>query len=191
MIRAVTLFAFFASVAAFAPVARVARGSALKMGAEDLIGATAPAGFFDPLGLSKGKDDETLAFYRSAELKHGRVSMVATLGVLFQSLDTGIIPNPSFHETNMYSAVKKVYFENPSAFVQILLAISAVEVLCASIESKERPGDFGWDPANIRPTDAEKLDELQTKEINNGRLAMMGIAGLAAQVAATGQGTIF
>jgi hypothetical protein len=91
----------------------------LSMGVEDLIGATAPAGLFDPLGLSKNKDDETLAWYRSAELKHGRVSMIAALGVLFQSLDTGIIPNPSFHETNMYEAVKKVYYENPGALIQV------------------------------------------------------------------------
>jgi len=35
-------------------------------------------------------------------------------------------------------------------------------VLGASIESKTRPGDFNWDPANIRPKSPELLDELQT-----------------------------
>jgi hypothetical protein len=35
------------------------------MGVEDLIGApvSAEGGFFDPLGLSVGKDDATLAWY--------------------------------------------------------------------------------------------------------------------------------
>ena len=47
----------------------------LKMAAEDFIGITQPVGFFDPAGLSKGKDDETIAYYRAAELKHGRVAM--------------------------------------------------------------------------------------------------------------------
>ena len=77
----------------------------------DLIGASAPVGFFDPLNLSKGKDAETLNWYRAAELKHGRISMIATLGVLVQGLNTGIIPNPSFQETNMLEAVKKVHFK--------------------------------------------------------------------------------
>jgi hypothetical protein len=38
-----------------------------------LLGDIAPTGFFDPLGLSKGKDAITLKMYREAELKHGRV----------------------------------------------------------------------------------------------------------------------
>jgi len=43
----------------------------------DLGAAAAPqeGGLFDPIGLSKGKDDATLKWYRAAELKHGRVSM--------------------------------------------------------------------------------------------------------------------
>lgn len=70
--------------------------------------------------------------------------------------------------------------------------MSAVEVLCASIESQggRRPGDFGWDPANIRPKTQERLDEMQTKELKNGRLAMLGIAGMAYQTYITGQGTV-
>lgn len=47
-----------------------------------------------------------------------------------------------------------------------MLAIAAVEVLSASIESKGgKPGDFGWDPANIRPKTAEKLEDFQVKEL--------------------------
>ena len=115
--------------------------------------------------------------------------MVAALGVIIQGLNTGILPNPTFSETNMYEAVKRVYYENPGALIQIVLAIAAIEVLTASIESPTRPGDFGWDPANIRPKDEAKLDELQTKELKNGRLAMLSIAGMAYQAYLTGNYT--
>lgn len=35
------------------------------------VGALAPTGFFDPLGLSKDKDAATLKQWRDAEIKHG------------------------------------------------------------------------------------------------------------------------
>lgn len=156
-----------------------------------LIGVATEVGFFDPLNLSKGKDEATLKWYRAVELKHGRVAMLASLGVIIQGLDTGIIPNPAFHETNMWSALNKVYTECPQTLIQIGLCIAAVEVLTASIENRsDRPGDFGWDPAGIRPKTEEKLDIMQLKELKNGRLAMLSIAGMAYQSYLTGQGTL-
>ena len=69
-----------------------------------------------------------------------------------------------------------------------------METLCASIESQRgedgRPGDFGWDPANIRPKKEALLDEMQTKELKNGRLAMLGVTGMAIQTYLTGQDTV-
>ena len=35
-------------------------------------------------------------------------------------------------------------------------------------------GDLGWDPLSLKPADATELAALQTKELNNGRLAMIG-----------------
>jgi len=162
------------------------------MGVENFPGIPSKqeGGFFDPLKLSEGKDESTLKWYRAAELKHGRVSMIAALGIWIQGLDTGIIPNPAFHETNALSALKKVSTENPGALIQIGIAIAALEVLGASIESKgdRAPGDFGWDPSNIRPKKAELLEDFQTKELKNGRLAMLGVAGSLYQTSLTGQG---
>jgi Chlorophyll A-B binding protein len=76
-------------------------------------------GFFDPFGLSKGKDEETLRWYRAAELKHGRVSMLATLGIVIQGYNTKIIPGFPVTDTNAIEALKKVYYEAPSALVQV------------------------------------------------------------------------
>lgn len=49
---------------------------------EDLPGALAPVGFFDPLGLAAKANGATLKRYREAELTHGRVAMLAVLGFL-------------------------------------------------------------------------------------------------------------
>lgn len=93
------------------------------MGVEDLAGipSSAEGGFFDPFGLSKGKDEETIRWYRSAELKHGRISMLATLGIVIQGFNTKIIPGFPVTETNEIMALKKVYYEAPSALVQVSL----------------------------------------------------------------------
>ena len=122
MIKAVILFASVLCAMAFSPMGKMSTRTAVKMGVEDLPGVPSKAeagGFWDPLKLSVGKDDATISWYRSAELKHGRVSMLAALGYYFQSLNTGIIPNPSFTETNGLKALQKVYYENPGALIQV------------------------------------------------------------------------
>ena len=40
--------------------------------------------------------------------------------------------------------------------------------------------------SGLKPENAAELKEMQTKELNNGRLAMLAIAGMVAQEAATG-----
>ena len=49
------------------------------------------------------------------------------------------------------------------------------------------PGDLGFDPLGLKPKDAAGLLKMQNKEINNGRLAMLAIAGMVAQELATGK----
>merc|ERR1711939_649511 len=43
-----------------------------------------------------------------------------------------------------------------------------------------------FDTPGLKPEDPAELKEMQTKELNNGRLAMMAIAGMVAQEAVTG-----
>jgi light-harvesting complex I chlorophyll a/b binding protein 1 len=40
---------------------------------------------------------------------------------------------------------------------------------------------LSFDPLGLKPTDDEELKVLQTKELNNGRLAMIAIAGFVLQ----------
>merc|ERR1711937_381718 len=48
------------------------------------LGVTAPLGFFDPLGFSKVDDEEGFKIFRVAELRHGRVAMMASVGAVLQ-----------------------------------------------------------------------------------------------------------
>ena len=43
------------------------------------------------------------------------------------------------------------------------------------------PGDIGFDPLGLKPTDPEEFAEMQTKELQHGRLAMLAIGGFIAQ----------
>merc|ERR1712190_533892 len=49
---------------------------------EGELGVQAPVGFWDPLGLSKDGDADVFYRRRCTELKHGRVSMIATIGYI-------------------------------------------------------------------------------------------------------------
>ena len=45
------------------------------------------------------------------------------------------------------------------------------------------PGDLGFDPLGLKPEDPAEFFEMQTKELQNGRLAMIAAAGFMAQEA--------
>jgi light-harvesting complex I chlorophyll a/b binding protein 1 len=44
-----------------------------------------------------------------------------------------------------------------------------------------------FDPLGLKPKLATDFKTIQTKELNNGRLAMLGVAGIVAQELVTGQ----
>ena len=46
------------------------------------LGVQDPIGFWDPLGLSADKDEATFKRRRAVEIKHGRISMYATIGYI-------------------------------------------------------------------------------------------------------------
>jgi len=55
------------------------------------------------------------------------------------------------------------------------------------MKDDHEPGDLGFDPLGLKPKDPKELKAMQSKELNNGRLAMIAAAGMIAQELATGQ----
>merc|ERR1712039_198955 len=55
-----------------------------------------------------------------------------------------------------------------------------------ALRTDSKPGDLGFDPMGLKPSAEAELKEMQTKELNNGRLAMIGIAGMVGQERAPG-----
>ena len=129
------LLALFGSAAAFAPVSQTASKSALSAWKDEtVVGITAPVGFFDPMGLSDGKPDNVMTYYREAELKHGRVAMAACLGWYITA--SGV--HPAFN-SELSSDPLKAAAELPAVgWLQFVLGCGAVEWLTEKI--KARPG---------------------------------------------------
>jgi hypothetical protein len=77
------VFAFAGSAVVFAPspVAQTSK-AALNADFSKEIGAQMPLGFIDPLGLAADADQDKFDRLCWADLKHGRVAMVAVTGYL-------------------------------------------------------------------------------------------------------------
>ena len=98
------ILALASSASAFAPTGQNAGSTQLSAKLDSMAGFTSPFKGFDPLGLADLGSDETLAWFRAAELKHSRVAMLATTGYIVQA--------SGFHFPGMLS--KDVSFESLS-----------------------------------------------------------------------------
>ena len=166
--------------------------------AKTLPGITGPLDFFDPAGFcsQEGITEGKIRFYQEVEIKHARVAMLAALGFplaeAFHPLFGGNIDVPSyiaFQETPLQTFWPAVVF-----------LISTIEVFSVftfqnpagsqpwTINVDHKAGDVGFDPMGLKPTTATELKEMQTKELNNGRLAMIAIAGMVTQELVSGKG---
>jgi hypothetical protein len=168
---------------------RVASKSTMSMAyPEDwasVEGAQAPLGFFDPLGLLNGADQDRFERLRYVEVKHGRISMLAVLGHLVQqnqrlpgylstSQDIKFADVP-----NGLAAFTKIPVVGT---LQLFLFIGALEVFVMKQAEGSTPGDmnlFGFGPnSQWAKWDEETRSKKRSIELNNGRAAQMGILAL-------------
>ena len=163
-----------------------------------LPGAIAPLGFFDPLGFARqGLPLNDAKRLREAETQHGRVAMLAIVGYFVQeNIMNTVGQGGPFHITG--PANDQLQQIPLPAFVLLTVAIAAAELYRAKlgwVEPQPRigsktlftlrdsyyPGDIGFDPLNLKPTENYEFQKMQTKELSHGRLAMIGWAGIASQ----------
>jgi len=151
---------------------------------------------WDPLGLSELGSDETLAWFRHAEVKHGRVAMAAFVG--WWAVGAGLrFPGELAHGLDFAAIPSKglaAWDATPGwGKAQMLILAGLIEFHDELFYSRRaegghylRGGTPGknmvpglYDPIGLSAGKSEEaLARGRSVEIKNGRLAMIGIAGL-------------
>jgi hypothetical protein len=167
-----------------------------------MVGAIAPFGLFDPLGFAEKADENTLKRYREAELTHGRVGMLAVIGFLVGEKVEG---SSFLFDASISGPAINHLAQVPSPFWGVLaIGIAKLELDRAQygwvpprdagdvgmLRDDYAPGDIGFDPLGLKPDDMDELETLQSKELSNGRLAMLAAVGFMGQELVDGKGIL-
>ena len=161
-----------------------------------LPGAIPPLGYFDPLGLCP-RTLMGVKRFREAEIVHGRVAMLASVGFIvsenFPTLTYGTSTPPL--AINQVPDVPLLGILFP-----LFLVVNISEALRATrgwvdpstgqlfaLRESYYPGDLNFDPLGIKPKGVEEFKFVQERELANGRLAMMAVAGMCVQELVTGK----
>eukprot|EP00310_Coccolithus_braarudii_P018810 CAMPEP_0183333486 /NCGR_PEP_ID=MMETSP0164_2-20130417/2368_1 /TAXON_ID=221442 /ORGANISM="Coccolithus pelagicus ssp braarudi, Strain PLY182g" /LENGTH=248 /DNA_ID=CAMNT_0025502419 /DNA_START=47 /DNA_END=793 /DNA_ORIENTATION=- len=159
---------------------------------------------FDPLGLST---EETAVPFREAELKHGRLAMLAAVAWPLQEIFHPILVDAMRASgwKNTFDMMAETDGKSPSLLnggleqwetaPALMLAIFLASVLeLGDLKARQadglawneyrkskQPGDFSFDPLNIaRSLPPAEQREFQEKELLNGRLAMIAVTSYVA-----------
>jgi hypothetical protein len=147
-------------------------------------GSTKPLDYFDPLALSDTK--ERLTFFREAELKHGRIAMVSSLVIpILDKIDDNMLGIHGFDHlpTNIKTSVIGSMFI--SEFTSMIYGWENPIEKPFTLKYFYQPGDLGFQTPI--QTSEDEYDSLMDKELNNGRLAMIGTVGMIVQQLVTQQ----
>ena len=198
------------TASAFAPATQQRTISTLRAGSNDLNGwvpdeskfvyglpgSIDPIQEFDPFGIADRSTLAEMKRYRESETTHGRVAMLALVGFLVTEAPVKFHPlfqtgnndiGPAIRHLDEVRAVAPYFFEI------LALGIGAAELVRAlkgwespgdeidDLKEDYFPGDIGFDPLGLKPDNAEDFAAMSTKELQNGRVAMLAVAGFIAQ----------
>jgi hypothetical protein len=154
---------------------------------------------WDPLGLSEVAGEGTVRWFRHAELKHGRICMLAFLGWANQIFGGHFQGYFDLEQKVSFASLSKLdffqawYAVPEKGRLQIIFLIGLVE-WCTECTNPDghytkggKPGDLNF--LKYYPTikvPADKLAEFELAELKHGRLAMLGMASVFSAMALPG-----
>ncbi|CAE7528402.1 FCP [Symbiodinium microadriaticum] len=145
---------------------------------------------FDPIGLAE-RYPTLLPWFREAELKHGRVAMLAFLGLIVPDAFRLPIDGASDPSIDVIAAHNKLIGPGlgEGLMWNLMVVVGAIE----SVRFKqiglgfenltlENAGDLGL--RALAPGTEEGMKLVRTQELKNGRLAMLAVGGCLTQAVA-------
>merc|ERR1711933_395300 len=144
------------------------------------LGAMPPLGYFDPAGFCKKGDESGFRTFRAAEIKHGRVAMMAAVGAVVQHY----VKFPGFEKVPSGLAAVNT---SPGSWGAVLLFVvtGALELGVWTEREDRAPGNFG-DPLGLN----QYTEDMRNRGLNNGRAAMFAAVGIIAAELVTGKDAV-
>jgi light-harvesting complex I chlorophyll a/b binding protein 1 len=172
MFRFITIFAFLFSSA-----------SALSNNVKPVIrGPTAPLENVKLFDQSIFAKNIQTSFLREAELKHGRIAMIASILLPLSEQFSDKLGINFFQENPQLVSVG-IAFMTFTEFISMVRGWENPLVKPFTLKEDYQPGNLGL---NLDMTE-NSMGVNMDKELNNGRLAMIGILGMMVQELVTQQ----
>merc|ERR1719201_3274047 len=143
---------------------------------------------FDPMGLST---PQNIKWMREAELKHGRICMLAWIG--WVAVDLGVkFPGAKYASLSSFKAAtvefgvpllkQNVGYEMLLLFLWVgtFETIGFTQIYNMMDGDDREAGDFGFDPLGLL---AGNEEQYKTAELTHGRAAMLAFSAVATQSA--------
>ena len=119
--------------------------------------------------------------YREAEIRHGRLAMLAAMIWPLQEMVDKFILSEEQYGPLLYGPVTLPYF--PLFMTAIMLLLGYLDIYSQAIKDMDQigdaflPGDCFWDPLQVLQGAPDKMRRnMQERELFNGRAAMIAIA---------------
>lgn len=182
--------------------APVVRATAVRMITLEEVkaapGVSAPTGFFDPAGLMRNEWQlSQFKRYADCEVKHSRLAMLAVVGFVvgevFHPLFNGEVDTPSY--IAFQATPLQTFWPAVVAAIGLFEFVTSVPTFknpedvnnVYMMKDAHVPGDLNFFGGKaLLKSDPQKYKSMATKELQNGRLAMLAIAGAVAQELVTG-----